>query len=186
MTRTQLSQNDPHNARKAFRAQARSQGLSYPQALAAAKAARSEFPESDASRRKNVSPSQLYNALEGGTSNAVNLEEEILDYDGNATEKGEQRNYEVNLLDIAKPARRRGRAKNRSDRLPTQGTVTAAASEQWEQWTEASFGDESEVWELDSVLSHTEAEEWQELDYSEKRVEAQVSRSYSQAAKVTT
>nr|GAT49113.1 predicted protein [Mycena chlorophos] len=166
MTRTQLTENDPHNTRKAFRAQARAQGLTYPQAIAAAVArttadgSRPEFAETDASRRKLAA--HLYRAQEQGAQDAWDAYEQETLGDFPEQNRPEQV-HEVNLLDIAKPARRRGHAKNRR-----QANLDLAAGEQWEQWTEASFGTESEAWELDSVLSRNATEEWEipEREYS--------------------
>ncbi|KAJ7062578.1 hypothetical protein C8F01DRAFT_1230238 [Mycena amicta] len=215
MTRSELSAHSPRVVRKAFRAQARSQGISYPQAVAAAKAratadgAKQEFPEST---RRNLGKMDgvKWNGdsfvcpgrVDGGVFRAQEDAARDVQEDGLSSWEengnGEERRpttIEVNLLDIARPTKRRGLAKKHASHrtLPMHDDTANEQWEQWEQWTEASFGEESEVWELESVAQSEEweiplrdytAEEWEEF-YAERLEQTAPPRSYSQALKAT-
>ncbi|KAJ7067556.1 hypothetical protein C8F01DRAFT_1121644 [Mycena amicta] len=210
MTRSELSVHSPRVVRKAFRAQARSQGISYPQAIAAAKAratadgAKQEFPES--TRRNfgrldgvkwNGDSFVCPGRVDGGVYRAQEDAARDVQEDGAWEENGygpsgERRptTIEVNLMDIARPRRRKAKP-------ATHRTLPIHDDEQWEQWTEASFGEQSDAWELASVARSEDweipardytAEEWDEL-YAERfeqtHTQAAPSRSYSRAVNAT-
>ncbi|KAF7304174.1 hypothetical protein MIND_00649500 [Mycena indigotica] len=185
MTRTQLVPQDPHNARKAFRAQARAQGLTYPQAVAAAKeqlhadGARPEFLRSDAARRRLAVAQRVHAAQELGSRDARDeWQRETDDIDDDDFEPAHRTTarVEVNLLDIARPAKVRRRRQGPLSKKSASHHVPA--DDDWERWTEASFA-ETEAWELDSVLSHSAHEEWQipVRDYTEAEWDALVERA---------
>lgn len=218
MTRSEVSVHSPRIVRKAFRADARSRGLTYPEAIARAKeratadGIKPSGPTEGGRRNPGrmdgvtwngdsfVSPGHIdgdvkrpHTAYEFGTCDAADeLHAEYADEEDVAKPDKER---VVSLLDMARPARRKGAAKKYVI-LPTVPRVVHlesdddGESEQFEQWDEVSdmrseqWESQSEAWENQSEWeipagdSDNTAAEWQEL-YTEKFRAA--SRSYSAA-----
>ncbi|KAJ7197908.1 hypothetical protein GGX14DRAFT_700160 [Mycena pura] len=222
MTRSEVSVHSPRIVRKAFRADARTRGLTYPEAVARAKeraTADGIKPSgpTDGGRRNPgrmdgvtwngdsfVSPGHVdgdvkrpHTAYEFGTYDAADeLHAEYAD-DGEVARPDKER--VVSLLDMARPAKRKGAAKyvilpnvprvvhlesdddGESEQFEQWDEVSDMQSEQWEQWESQSeaWENQSEQWEIPAGDSGNTAAEWQEL-YTEK-FERAPSRSYSAA-----
>ncbi|KAF7302858.1 hypothetical protein MKEN_01248000 [Mycena kentingensis (nom. inval.)] len=203
MTRSEVSEHSPRVVRKAFRAQARTQGLTYPQAIAAAKArqlasGKIEYPATDAARRNAGQTDDSFicpKRIDGGMTRmqqqgAKDAWKEFVEEDEEKVEEDRRpAPLEVSLMDIARPAKRRGGTKKFHVVSNVRRTLSVADSdaetEEWEQWE-----DQSEAWELESRVSEQweipardfTAAEWEEL-YADKfeNASAGPSRSYSQA-----
>ncbi|KAJ7183950.1 hypothetical protein C8R46DRAFT_1344600 [Mycena filopes] len=203
MTRSELSAHSPRVVRKAFRAQASSAGLTYRAAIAATKAQAAEdgkkIEKPVGIIRRN--PGRMDGVRWNGDSF---VSPPAVDGDAGAWDDDEREPSAatderraptepmvVSLLDIARPAKRRGVAKKYVV-LPTIRRVMDLEdsddvhSEQWEQWEAGSdawdaqseqWDTQSEQWEIPA--GDYGAEEWEEL-YGEKSEQAVV-RSYSSA-----
>ncbi|CAK5284807.1 unnamed protein product [Mycena citricolor] len=182
MTRSALSENSPRVVRKAFRAQAKSQGQSFRAAILAQKARAAEdgkkveYP--DAGRRNPgrmdgmrwngdsfVSPPQV-----DGEEVSSDLEDDGASEwaagvaDGKRAEGSLPQPMVVSLLDIARPAKPRGGKKHRAVNVVEDDAVSVyAESELWEEWDAHSEGWEvqSELWEIPE--GEYTADEWEEL-----------------------
>ncbi|KAJ7037670.1 hypothetical protein C8F04DRAFT_1092001 [Mycena alexandri] len=204
MTRSELSVHSPRVVRKAFRAQANSAGLTYRAAIAATKK-REEEEGKKVEKPVGIirrNPGRMDGVQWNGDSFVCARQ---VDGDGfRPSEAGtwDQEEHDtsaddrrpptepivVSLLDIARPAKRRGVAKKYVV-LPTIRRVMDleddTQSEQWEQWEAGSdaWDVQSEQWETQSEQWEIPggdygAEEWEEL-YGEKSEQA--TRSYSSA-----
>ncbi|KAJ6522474.1 hypothetical protein B0H19DRAFT_1202768 [Mycena capillaripes] len=174
MTRSELSPHSPRVVRKAFRAQAVSKGLSYREAIIATKAKdeaedkKIEKPMGIIRRNPGRMDGVQWNGDsfvcarqvdgEGPRAHDVGAWKED---EGDAPLADETRPEPmvVSLLDIARPAKRRGVAK-KYEVLPTIRRVIEleddAASEQWEQWEAG-----SEAWEVHSEQWESQSEGWE-------------------------
>ncbi|KAJ7127256.1 hypothetical protein C8R43DRAFT_1074931 [Mycena crocata] len=201
MTRSELSPHSPRVVRKAFRAQANSSGLSFRAAILATKVREEEegkkIEKPVGLIRRN--PGRMDGVQWNGDSFVCARQVDgVHDENGWDAEEQEDAVYSeeqrpeaqmvVSLLDIARPAKRRGVAK-KFEVLPTVQRVIEleddAVSEQWEQWEAGSdawdvqserWDSQSEQWEIPEG-DHT-AEEWEELY---KECLEKESRSYSSA-----
>ncbi|KAJ7778016.1 hypothetical protein DFH07DRAFT_1056340 [Mycena maculata] len=198
MTRSELSPHSPRVVRKAFRAQANSAGLSFRAAIVATKAKEAEAgkverPAGIVRRNPGRMDGVQWNGdsfvcarqVDGDVSRrhdgSWDAEEHVNELrDGGPCDD----RVVVSLMDIARPAKRRGVAK-KFEVLPTIRRVIEvdddAQSEQWEEWEAESDAWEmmSEQWESQSeAFGDYGAEEQEEL-YGEK-IELD-RRSYSAA-----
>ncbi|KAJ7626069.1 hypothetical protein FB45DRAFT_922888 [Roridomyces roridus] len=183
MTRSELNPHSPRVVRKAFRAQAKTAGLTYREAILKAKA--------DAATEKHLTPAGVIRRNPGrmdgvqwnGDSfvcasqvdgddvkvEVTGVEEQ--DEDLAAEMRVPEEKVVVSLMDIARPAKRRGTAKKYVV-LPAIRRVKSfnddAQSEQWEQWEEG-----SEAWETQSERWETQSEQWEipEGDYDAEQWE---------------
>ncbi|KAJ7466447.1 hypothetical protein FB451DRAFT_1260889 [Mycena latifolia] len=173
MTRSELSPHSPRVVRKAFRADAKSAGLSYRAAIAATKAKQAEegkkVEKPAGIVRRN--PGRMDGVQWNGDSfvcaqqidGNVARPHEAMTWDAEDAEgttgPQERGAMVVSLLDIARPAKRRGVAK-KYEVLPTIQRVMEleddAVSEQWEQWEE-----ESEAWDVQSEQWESQSEQWE-------------------------
>ncbi|KAJ7093513.1 hypothetical protein C8R44DRAFT_890733 [Mycena epipterygia] len=204
MTRSELSAHSPRVVRKAFRAQASSAGLSYRAAIAATKAKdaedgkKVERPTGLIRRNPGRMDGVQWNGdsfvcarqVDGDVTRPLDVgawDAEDQENTPGSEERGPQERMVVSLLDIARPAKRRGVAK-KYEVLPTIRRVIEleddAGSEQWEQWESGSdiWDTQSERWEIQSEqweipARDFAADEWEEL-YAHKLEEP---RSYSSA-----
>ncbi|KAJ7141948.1 hypothetical protein C8R43DRAFT_1131257 [Mycena crocata] len=209
MTRSELSPHSPRVVRKAFRAQANSTGLSFRAAILATKVREEEegkkIQKPVGIIRRN--PGRMDGVQWNGDSfvcarqvDGDKVHDEHVAWDAEEQEdsvqveevedRRPQTHIVVSLLDIARPAKRRGAAK-KSQSVPTLRRMIEfdddTVSEQWEQWEAESdaWDMQSEQWESQSEqweipAGDHSAEEWEEL-YQE-RFEKE-SRSYSAAVR---
>ncbi|KAJ7451284.1 hypothetical protein B0H11DRAFT_316018 [Mycena galericulata] len=206
MTRSELSPHSPQVVRKAFRAQAKSAGLSYRAAIVATKVKAAEegkkVERTVGIVRRN--PGRMDGVQWNGDSfvcarqvdgdvsrvhDVVAVDAEEQDDELLFEQRPQEGRLVVSLLDIARPAKRRGVAK-KYEVLPTVRRVIEldgdnTHSEQWEQWEGRSeaWDTQSEQWESQSEqweipAGDYGAEEWEEL-YGEKF--EREARSYSEA-----
>ncbi|KAF8172616.1 hypothetical protein K438DRAFT_1851428 [Mycena galopus ATCC 62051] len=204
MTRSEVSPHSPRVIRKAFRAQAASKGLSYGEAVLSAKAKAAEegkkIEKPMGIIRRNpgrmdgvqwngdsfVCTRQVDGDEPGRALNAVDQEDA-----GNEPSDEQRPPMVVSLLDIARPAKRRGPAK-KYQVLPRvqhvieleDGTQSELWEDEWERNSDAwdvqseQWESQSEVWEIPA--GDYGAEEWEEL-YGE-RFDREASRSSFAAA----
>ncbi|KAF7375795.1 Peptide hydrolase [Mycena sanguinolenta] len=181
MTRSELSPHSPRVVRKAFRAEAASK----------AEGKKVEKPMGIVRRNPGRMDGVQWNGdsfvcarqVDGDTPNA-----EVED-EGTRTEAGsdEQRPRDepmvISLLDIARPAKRRGLAK-KYQIVPRIGRVIeiedGTQSEQWEDWER-----ESDLWDVQSEQWETQSEVWEipSGDYGAEEWEELYGEKFEQAAR---
>ncbi|KAJ7605115.1 hypothetical protein DFH06DRAFT_1253263 [Mycena polygramma] len=174
MTRSAVSAHSPRVVRKAFRAEAASKGLSYKEAIVANKA-------KDAAEGKKIekpvgiirrNPGRMDGVQWNGDSFVCARQ---VDGDGprahdvgaweeddsvvSDEKRADDTPMVISLLDIARPAKRRGVAR-KYEVLPTIPRVIEleddATSEQWEQWEAG-----SDVWEVQSEQWENQSDVWE-------------------------
>ncbi|KAJ7204552.1 hypothetical protein B0H12DRAFT_472288 [Mycena haematopus] len=187
MTRSELSPHSPRVVRKAFRAQAASKGLSYGEAVLAAKAkaaaegTKVEKPLGIVRRNPGRMDGVQWNGDSFVCARQIDGDAAEIEDEGTRTRvevlSDEQRARNepmvVSLLDIARPAKRRGLAKKYQivPRVPRAIELEdGMQSEQWEEWERGSdaWDVQSEQWETQSEVWEIPggdygAEEWEEL-----------------------
>ncbi|KAJ6601726.1 hypothetical protein DFH09DRAFT_1301926 [Mycena vulgaris] len=179
MTRSELSVHSPRVVRKAFRADAKSSGLSYRAAIAATKAREAEEgkkvekPLGIVRRNPGRMDGVQWNGdsfvcarqVDGDLSRVHDVGAwDAEDHESGPLpeEQGREERMVVSLLDMARPAKRRGVAK-KYEVLPTIRRVIEleddSTSEQWEQWEQWEAG--SDAWEGQSEQWETQSEQWE-------------------------